>query len=174
MTDLNPPDVQAWLDQEDARVADRIRREGVFVQLVGGGECSVPGCCGDAEDARTFGYTIGLFGIAHPEFTVVGLSIPLTSTVLHAAARLVLDGERILPGTELTLPGWDRRVLAARVPDPGAIAYAANRYYQRPDEYSVPLLQLTYSDSRGRFPDDPRYTGSRRSQPRPGEWDAGS
>jgi len=58
------------------------------------------------------------------------------------------------------------------VPNPGDIAFVANRHYRRDDEVSVPLLQLTYSDRRGRMPWDDTYTGSRRRQPRPGAWDA--
>lgn len=54
----------------------------------------------------------------------------------------------------------------------GRLAYNANAHHQRPPEYSVPLLQLSYPDSRGRFPSDPFYAGSRRRQPRPGEWSA--
>lgn len=163
-------DIQAWLDQEDAHTSDIIRRHGVMIQMVGGGRCSVPGCCSPAAE-RPFAYTIGLFGIGHPELVVVGLDTPGSSRALNGAARIVLDGGRIMPGTEFAVPHWNRRVLAEEVPNPGDIAFAANRHYQRPSEFSVPLLQLSYADSRGRYPSDPRYAGSRARQPRPGEWD---
>lgn len=172
MSIIPTPAQSAWLDQDDARTADTIRRHGVCLQLVGMGTCSVPGCGCTAESKKPFAYTIGLFGIAHPELVVVGLGMPTVSTVLNTAARLVLDGARLSPGEALTLPCWDRRILLEEVPNPGDIAFGANRHYQRPAEASVPLLQLTYSDARGRFPWDSRYSGSRRRQPRPGEWDA--
>jgi len=170
MTDITP-DLGAYYDQEAAWRADIIRRYGVAIQLVGGGECSVPGCCPPASD-RPFAYTVGLFGIGHPELVVVGLSNAEARRLLNAAARVVLDGGRIMPGLETTFPGWSRPVVAEEVPNPGEIAYNANAHYQRPPEYSVPLLQLSYPDSRGRFPSDPSYAGSRRRQPRPGEWSA--
>ncbi|GEP46529.1 hypothetical protein FVP74_05180 [Microbacterium saccharophilum] len=51
-------------------------------------------------------------------------------------------------------------------------AFAANRFDQRPDEFSVPLLQLTYDDRDGRFPDEDGYADASWIQPRPGEFSA--
>jgi Domain of unknown function (DUF4262) len=51
------PQTTAWLDQEDAHLAQVIRAHRWAVQYVGEGE--EPG-----EPA--FGYTIGLFGLGHP------------------------------------------------------------------------------------------------------------
>ena len=65
---------------------------------------------------------------------------------------------------------WPHRVLVEDVPNPGEIAFAANRYYQRPNEASVPLLQLTYDDRDGRFPTDDGYSNPDWVQPRPGDW----
>lgn len=171
MSDHTAPDLTAFFDQEDARLADQIRRFGVSIQMIGGGRCCAPGCCNSVSD-RPFAYTVGLFGIAHPELVVVGLDISESSRALNSAARTVLDGERIMPGVEMTVPGWNRRFVAETVPNPGDIAFNANGFYQRPPEFSVPLLQLSYPDRRGRFPSDPSYSGSRKRQPRPGEWDA--
>jgi hypothetical protein len=171
MTDHIAPDLAAYFDQEDARLADQIRRFGVSVQMVGGGRCSAPGCCAPLS-ARPFAYTVGLFGIGHPELVVVGLDISDSSRALNAVARTVRDGGRVMPDVEMTVSGWNRRFVAEAVPNPGDIAFNANRFYQRPAEFSVPLLQLSYPDRRGRFPSDPSYSGSRKRQPRPGEWDA--
>lgn len=171
MTDIIPPALAAFFDQEDARVSDQIRRYGVSIQLIGGGECAVPGCCTPADE-RPFAYTVGLFGIGHPELTVVGLDNASAGRALNAAARIVLAGGRIMPGVEVEIPGWAPRILPATIPNPGAIAYNANGHYHRPAEHSVPLLQLMYPDRRGRYPTDPSYAGSRRRQPLPGEWDA--
>ncbi|WP_308492614.1 DUF4262 domain-containing protein [Microbacterium terrisoli] len=172
MSTVPTPQERAWLDQDDSHVADTIRRHGVCLQLVGMGACSVPGCPCTVESKRPFAYTIGLFGIAHPELVIVGLGMPAVSSVLNSTARLVLDGTRLTPGEELELPSWDRRIFIEEVPNPGDIAFGANRHYQRPAEASVPLLQLTYTDKRGRFPWESKYTGARSRQPRPGEWDA--
>lgn len=171
MSDQFTPEIAAFFDQEDARLADQIRRFGVSVQMIGGGRCSAPGCCSPVSD-RPFAYTVGLFGIGHPELVVVGLDISESSRALNAASRLVWEGGRILPGVEGTVTGWDRRFVAEAVPNPGDIAFNANNFYRRPAEFSVPLLQLSYPDKRGRFPSDPSYSGSRKRQPRPGEWDA--
>lgn len=174
MSDTLSPQTQAWLDQDDARVAERIRRYGVSIELVGMGRCSHPGCNSSAVSTQPFGYTIGLFGIAHPELAVVGLGMVAASLVLNAAARVVLEGGRLMPDAEIDLPRYDRRILVEQIPNPGDIAFGANRHYWRPSAVSVPLLQLTYSDPRGRFPSDPSYSDSRRRQPRPGDWDARS
>lgn len=138
--------------------------------MIGGGRCSAPGCC-EPVSKRPFAYTVGLFGIAHPELVVVGLDTSESSRALTGAARLVLSGGRIMPGLEMTVPGWNRRCVAEAVPNPGDIVLLANDFYQRPPEFSVPVLQLSYPDRRGRFPSDPSYSGSRTRQPRPGTWD---
>lgn len=171
MTDHIAPDLAAFFDQENARLADQIRRFGVSIQMIGGGRCSEPGCCAPVS-ARPFAYTVGLFGIGHPELVVVGLDISESSRALNAAARSALDGHPIMPGVEMTVAGWSRRFVAEAVPNPGDIAFAANDFYQRPPEFSVALLQLSYPDPRGRFPSHPSYSGSRKRQPRPGDWDA--
>jgi hypothetical protein len=51
------------------------------------------------------------------------------------------------------------------------IVFAANRHYQLPPEYSVPVLQLSYDDKAGRFPWDDGYAAPE-MQPRPGTFDA--
>ncbi|MBN9215258.1 MAG: hypothetical protein ABS62_01965 [Microbacterium sp. SCN 70-200] len=170
MTDIIPPDLAAWMDQEDAHIADQIRRYGVSIQMIGGGRCSVPGCCAPVSDCP-FAYTVGLFGIGHPELIVTGLDIPGSSRTLNAATDFVYDGGRFMPGVETAVPGWGR-VLPEAVPNPGDIVFNANCHYRRPAEFSVPALQLAYPDKRGRFPSDPSFSGARKRQPRPGEWDA--
>ena len=58
------PQTIAWLDQEDARLAQIIRAHRFAVQYV---------WSGDEPDEPAFGYTVGLFGLGHPELVVVGL-----------------------------------------------------------------------------------------------------
>jgi hypothetical protein len=50
--------------------------------------------------------------------------------------------------------------------------FSANRFYERPDEFSVPAFQLTWPDAQGRFPWDPGYAYPSDVQPRPGTWQA--
>ncbi len=57
------PQTTAWLDQEDARLAQVIRARRWAVQYV---------WQGDGPDEPAFGYTIGLFGLGHPELVLVG------------------------------------------------------------------------------------------------------
>ena len=55
-----------------------------FIQYVGGGTCSFPGCCGGLDDdgAPSFAYTVGLFGLGHPELVIVGAGVNTSGSVL--------------------------------------------------------------------------------------------
>lgn len=180
MTLASDPSIQAWLDQEDKHTADTIRKHGVYIQYVGGDRCS---CCdsvgpapgaGEDDERRQppFAYTVGLFGIGHPELAVVGVDPGTAAAVLNDVSARVHAGSDLVPGEVLAFDGWTHRVTVETVPNPGEIVFAANRFYQRPDAYSVPLLQLTYDDRRGRFPWDDGYANPAGVQPRPGEWRA--
>jgi Domain of unknown function (DUF4262) len=82
---------QAWLDQEDAHVGAMIRRYGWFIQYVGGSEmCSLPGCrCSDQDDQGVvpFAYTVGLFGLQHPELLIFGVPQETAGGVLNDLAN---------------------------------------------------------------------------------------
>ncbi|WP_413785731.1 DUF4262 domain-containing protein [Intrasporangium zincisolvens] len=54
-----------WLDQEDRRVSEYIRRYGCSLEHV------MP--CDGEGISTSFCYTIGLFGLGHPELLVFGL-----------------------------------------------------------------------------------------------------
>ncbi len=172
MTNSLEPSLQAWLDQEDRRAADIIRKYGALIQYVGGDACT---CCeagrGDvtAASEAPFAYTVGLFGIGHPELLIVGVDPGAASGALNDVAKRVRRGRDLVPGEMLAFDHWAHRVIVEQVPNPGEIALAANRFYQRPAEYSVPLLQLTYDDDEGRFPWDDGYTNPAGVQSRPGE-----
>lgn len=180
MTLLPDPSIQAWLDQEDKRTAEMIRKHGVYIQYVGGDECT---CCdhfgrtqrgAERDEPRQppFAYTVGLFGIGHPELAIVGVDPKTAASVLNDVSARVRDGHDFVPGELLTFDGWTHRVTVEAVPNPGEIVFAANRFYERPREYSVPLLQLTYDDERGRFPWDAGCAEPAGVQPRPGQWRA--
>ena len=162
---------QAWLDQEDARIADVVRQWGWAITYVGGGECSYPGCDQPPGDGPTFAYTVGLFGLGHPELLVFGLIPHDAVGLLNTVGDRIKDGEVLLPGIEVTVGGWPHTVIPEHVPNPGEIVFEANRFYQRPSEASVPVLQLTYDDGEGRYPWDEGFSQPK-MQPRPGTFKA--
>jgi hypothetical protein len=165
------PQTQAWSDQYDAHVTATIRRFGWSIQYVGGGICSRPGCTCEGDDGPPFAYTVGMFGLNHPELLIFDVDPETALAVLNEVSGRVLEGDSFLPGMTLELDDWDRSILAEAVPNPGDIVFVANDYYRRPAEVSVPVIQLTYPDDEGRFPWDPGCTSN---QPRPGEFSAWS
>ena len=83
------PQTIAWLDQEDAHLAQVIRAHRWSVQYVG---------AGDEPDEPPFGYTVGLFGLGHPELVVVGLGPKSVHAILSRVAGLVADGRDLVRG----------------------------------------------------------------------------
>ncbi len=162
---------QAWLDQEAANVAATIRRYGWFIQYVGGDSCSRPGCDCPESDDPPFAYTVGLFGLAHPELLILGVGPHTAAGVINTLGGRVRDGEALLPGQLITFDEWPHRIIPETVPNPGEIVLEANRYYQRPAEASVSVLQLSYDDNEGRFPWEENYA-TPEMQPRPGTFKA--
>ncbi len=160
---------QAWIDQDDANTVSIIRRHGWMIQYVGGGICGVPGCdAHDDPDVPPFAYTVGMFGLGHAEFLTYDLSAGDASRVLNDLGERVRAGETLIPGQMVTCEDWNHRMVLEEVPNPGEVVFSANRFYQRPAEFSVPVLQVTYDDDKGRFPWDERYDERAGRQPRPG------
>jgi Domain of unknown function (DUF4262) len=157
------PQTTAWLDQEDAHLAQVIRGARWAAQYVG---------AGDEPDEPAFGYTVGLFGLGHPELVVVGLAAATTHGVLGRVAVEVIQGRDLLPGEVLAWPDWEGRLCVEHCPNPGEVVLAANRFYQRPAEYSVPAYQLTWRHRDGFFPWESGYPCDPGCQPRPGTWRA--
>jgi hypothetical protein len=154
---------EAWLDQEDQHTAHTIRWHRTYIQYVGGDP--------DRRQAP-FAYTVGLFGLGHPELLVVGVDMRTAGNLLNDLRDRIVEGRDLVPGELLTFADWTHRVTVEHVPNPGEIAFAANRFYERPAEYSVPLLQLTYDDREGRFPWEDGYSNPEWVQPRPGRFSA--
>ena len=157
------PQIVAWLDQEDAHLAQVIRAHRWAVQYVGGG---------DEPDEPAFGYTIGLFGLGHPELVIVGVNMDDAHGILGEVAGLVADGRDLVAGELLTFATWDGRLVVEELPNPGEVVLGANRFYERPPEYSVPAFQLTWCHRDGLFPWDEGYRCGPECQPRPGTWRA--
>ena len=159
---MTDPQMLAWLDQEDSRLAQTIRAHRVAVQYVFRGEGS---------QEPPFGYTVGLFGVGHPELVVVGVDSECACAMLNTVADLVFEGRDLVPGELVVLDG-DRRLAVETLPNPADVLFSANRFYQRPDEFSVPAYQLTWAHAGGPFPWEPGYPCPPECQPRPGTWRA--
>ena len=157
------PQITAWLDQEDAHLAELIRAHRWAVQYVG---------AGDDPGEPAFGYTIGLFGLGHPELIVVGLGAETTHGILDRVAGMVANGRDLVPGELLTWDDWEGRLFVEECPNPGEVVLGANRWYQRPEEYSVPALQLAWTHREGTLPWEAGYPCVPECQPRPGTWRA--
>lgn len=177
-----PPGVVAWLDQDRRTVIRHIRRYGVHLTYVfdDPARCACCRALGDAAGSAgeppptepatgpPFCYTTGLFGAGHPELLVIGLGEAQSMLLLNAVAHGVLDDDRDLtPGQEVIVDGTS--VLVEELPNPGEVLFAANAFYQRPPEFSVPAYQLTWADRLGRFPWDEGHETGGWEQPRPGE-----
>ena len=157
------PQTLAWLDQEDAHLAQTIRTHRWAVQFVGPG---------DDPAEPSFGYTVGLFGLGHPELVIVGLGCDNTHGILQRVARMVADGRYLVAGELLQWSDWGGLIVVEQVPNPGEVVLSANRFYERPAEFSVPAYQLTWSHADGSFPWDEAYPCGPECQPRPGTWRA--
>ena len=145
---------QAWLDQQDADLAATIRRRGWSIQYIGGDTCSAPGCNCPESDGPPFAYTVGSSGCA-PGVAHFRRAAEIALGVLNALGRGIKAGNDHIPGRVILFEGhadWPHRIIPEEVPNPGEIVFRANQYYRRPDEYSVPVLQLSYDDEEGRFP----------------------
>ena len=157
------PQTVAWLDQEDAHLAQVIRTHRWAVQFVG---------AGDHPGEPSFGYTVGLFGLGHPELVIVGLGCDNTHGMLQRVASMVADGRNLVVGELLQWPDWGGQMVVEQLPNPGEVLLGANRFYERPPEFSVPAYQLTWSHADGLFPWDDGYACGPECQPRPGAWRA--
>lgn len=156
-------EIEAWLEGENQRTAQMIREHGVYIEYVGA----------EPETRSTsFAYTIGLFELGHPELLILGVNPNTAAGVLNEASDRVRGGETLLSMHPFKLDGWAHHMRIESVPNPGQIAFGANRYYGRTDETSVPVLQLTYADRNGVFPWESGYSIPDWVQPRPGEFRA--
>jgi len=127
---------QAWLDQDDRVTVDLVRRRGWRIIHVTDDDAAAcpPGCpCADyvlpgEPPAPEFTYTVGLFGLGHPELLLFSRPPVQAGRILDELADRVRAGENLLPGRPLSLSSWDRRIVTEQVPNPGEIVLTANRF----------------------------------------------
>lgn len=91
--------------------------------------------------------------------------------LLNTVGDQIRAGGDLVPGIEFSVEDWPHNIIAEVVPNPGEIVFTANRFYQRPNEASVPVLQLTFDDDAGLYPWDDGFADPA-SQPRPGTFKA--
>lgn len=180
------PALQAYWDQERRQIIDHIRRFGVHLVYVSNAVGEACGCCTylrsvgaepepvpteqDTPQDPPFSYTVGLYGIGHPELLILGLERDASSEVLNTLSGAIHAGTDLVPGEQLRVAG--AALLVEELPNPGEILFEANDFYQRPPMVSLPALQLTWADGRGRFPWDEGHDPGPWGQPRPGAFRA--
>jgi hypothetical protein len=110
---------EAWLDQEDAHIGEIVRRYGWFIQYVAGDSvCPAPGCDCSGQDSVPFAYTVGLFGMNHPELLILGVPQQTAGGVLNDLGAQIRAGRNLLPGELITFEAWPHRIIAEEVPAP--------------------------------------------------------
>jgi len=153
--------VRAFLDQQDAWMRDTVRQVGWAVQWV----------CGEGQKPP-FAYTVGLFGVGHPELAIFGMSAGYSGGVLNEVAGRVRRGQPVAQGELITFADWPHRLHALPLVNVAEVLFVANRFFGRPDHDSVPGLQLVWDDKAGRFPWEPDYSVPQWLQPLPGTFRA--
>ena len=93
-------------DEADAEMASIIRRHGWFIPYVGGEFCSRPGCDCVPSDDPPFAYTVGLFGLGHPELLIFGVDLETARRVMNDLGDRVRQDEALLPGHMIVFEDW--------------------------------------------------------------------
>ena len=146
-------DIDTWLAREDARTEAVIKSHGWMVQAV----------FGDGPGSPDLAYTVGLWGLNHPEIVVFGVPVDTSHPLLNDLGERVRSGVTLRPGDVLSFGPWPHRVHLLAVPHPERVLFQATRTYGRP----VPALQAVWDDLGGRFPWEEGYAAPRWLQPLP-------
>jgi hypothetical protein len=133
----------------------------------GGLDCD--GMCRPAGEPL-FAYTVGLFGMRHPELVMFGLAQPASQAALNELGEAIRAGGNFVAGETVYVDALRQAVVFEALPNPGDIVCFANWFYERPAFASLPALQVTYPDGAGRYPWDDGYSLPAGQQPRPGEY----
>ena len=132
MTIAHDPAIQAWLDQEDKRTAQTIRTHGIRASSTSSADMHV-----QADAVRLHRGALR-DRASRTRSSSVSTCTPPTLLLNDVSARVRAGGD-LVAGALLTFDGWAHRATVETIPNPAEIVFAANRFYQRPDECSVPM-----------------------------------
>ena len=149
-----PPHVQAWIDRDNARIRDVIRRCGWSVEYVFG-----------EEGSPAFGYTVGLWELGHAELVTFGACPDCAARVLNRLGSQIRDGVWLSADSTPELDGTP--LLLFDVPNPHQVILGAWALYV---DDEVPALQVVYPDDEGRWPWEPGCSLRPGGQPLPGDF----
>ena len=71
----------------------------------------MPGCDGGKLTGPPFAYTVGLFGLGHPELLVIGAPMNMAYGVINDLGGRIRDGQDLVPGQLLTFKKWPHRIV---------------------------------------------------------------
>jgi hypothetical protein len=112
------------------------------------------------SDRTQFAYTIGLSRWRLPELLVTGVSPRRAVRLLNNVGRMVVAGDPLAPGKQITLPAGPL-VETVEVDQPDAhLKFAVAIFGHR-----VTALQLVWPDRRGRWPWSADFDDGRGTQP---------
>jgi Domain of unknown function (DUF4262) len=142
-------------------IATRILRYGYTNMSIGGGQCSATGCTGFHRDDQPWSYTIGMVDNGLPELVTTGLSnehvVELAGAVWaeHRAGRTMSRGDQRQFGPVSTR--LDEVPVEWLLHDQSRMAMWVGYYGPGRARLDPPSIrQIVWSDSHGRFPDDPQ------------------
>lgn len=90
------PDI---FEQQRAATIDRIRRFGYTANVIGTGECFVPGC-GCKPEPYPYAYSLGLCELDQPELVVFGLPLAGVNAAMDPVYAAARDGRPLAVGRE--------------------------------------------------------------------------
>lgn len=160
MTSDMQPDFDDFFDPVRLDTSRKIKEFGFVVQLIGYGECSIPGCdCSPEPDP--WAYTVGCVEFGHPEVVATGGSLQHTHRLINAVMLEFRNGRAIPIGDRSGTVVDGRRIALVPVPtewvqtDPERIASWWDHYQPgRPDLAAPAIVQAVITDSDDAFPWD--------------------
>ena len=133
------------------------------------------GYVGGVPNGRTLWNRIASGDFQADSFALEGAWVPfynLHKTYAGLRDAWLLAGNAQAREVLVGFADWAGRLVVEHLPNPGEVVLGANRFYERPPEFSVPAYQLTWDHADGLFPWDDGYACGPECQPRPGTWRA--
>ena len=164
--------IRAWIDQDQAWLADTVRTHGWAIRYIGGDVSACPGCACETDQRTHPSPTPSVStGWITSELLILGVDPGTAGRVLDELGERVRSGVALLPGQLVTFEDWPRRVIRKTSPTRGRSCSTPTATTGGRRTAPVPALQLTYDDEEGRFPWDDGYA-TPELQPRPGTFTA--